>query len=203
MLAVTHPDHVTLEDSVVSQKPLLEHEFDQEPLSSKEADFLAAKHTTSSDTQVYAWYFKHVGGANFIIFLFFCSLFVLGTIYPRMYLPCVFIEGCLPATLTLGRGLGPRMDAKRPRGSASDRTVVLWHLLWSGKYGMDGIRSRMPVPIPTYGSSWSNYISPIAGENDAKVRVIHILSDTTSKRLPAHLCNSSPRPKLVSLSTGT
>ena len=43
----------------------------------------AANRGASGDIAVYKWYFKAVGGMNFVIFMILCMLFVLGVIYPR------------------------------------------------------------------------------------------------------------------------
>lgn len=37
----------------------------------------------NGDFSVYKWYFKAIGGENFVVFIILCMLFVLGVIYPR------------------------------------------------------------------------------------------------------------------------
>lgn len=43
--------------------------------------------TNSGDLAVYQWYFQAAGKRNFALFLILCSLFVVGSTYPRMIFP--------------------------------------------------------------------------------------------------------------------
>lgn len=65
-------------------EPKQEDEFSELLRAAKDAH--DTDKSASGELVVYQWYFQAAGGLNFIMFLVLCSLFVVGTIYPRTLL---------------------------------------------------------------------------------------------------------------------